>query len=486
MGLSRRNVQTLNRNARLSLLLLLALTAGCSAPVMIAASKGDKDAVLALVSRQPDLLTQCRNCTAVSMSHSASVLECAAGSGKLEVVKVLLQQGAGVNEACGLPPLIQAATYGHAEVVKTLLAAGANVDAGMPNSALSFAVGYGHAEVVDLLLSAGANPNVPACRYHGAALYCSQGYVAQEARVKGFREIELMLNRASTRKESVLAAKIPKAEPSPSSHEPASRAPTPAAAVADIGDLPDSAAGRRENAHAVVIGIRSYRERLPQADFADDDAKLLSKYLTRVMGYPDANVATLLNERATRGDFEKYFERWLPNRVRQGDEVVVYYSGHGAPDPKTGQAYLVPHDGDPAYLVETAYPLKRLYAALAKLPAKSVTVVMDSCFSGAGGRSVLAKGARPLVTVQTAPELSGRVRVLSASGGDQISYAYQDKGHGLFTYFLLKSIKKRAGLNDWDWKSAFQEAAPQVSDMARREYNGDQIPQWRDASPRGD
>ena len=36
--------------------------------------------------------------------------------------------------------------------------------------------------------------------------------------------------------------------------------------------------------------------------------------------------------------------------------VYFYYSGHGAPDLKTGQAYLVPWDGDAQFLKDTALP----------------------------------------------------------------------------------------------------------------------------------
>ena len=96
-------------------------------------------------------------------------------------------------------------------------------------------------------------------------------------------------------------------------------------------------------------------------------------------------------------DLTKYFEKWLPNNVENGGSVFVYYSGHGAPNPKTGDAYLVPYDGDPSFIDETGYSLKRLYATLGKLQAKEVIVALDSCFSGAGGRNVLAKGAKPLV-----------------------------------------------------------------------------------------
>jgi uncharacterized caspase-like protein len=243
----------------------------------------------------------------------------------------------------------------------------------------------------------------------------------------------------------------------------------------DVDDLPAArpASGRR---HAVVIGVERYRENLPKADFAAGDARLAAEYFKRVLGVPEQNLALLIDERAAKSDFEKYFERWLPNRVEAGDEVFVYFSGHGSPNPARGDAYLVPYDGDPTYIDQTGYPLKRMYDALAKLPAKSVTVAMDSCFSGAGGRSVLAKGARPLVTVSAVEALPAKLTVLAASAGDQVSNSYQEKGHGLFTYFLLKGLKERGP----DMKGVFEYLKPEVARTARRELNSDQEPQWRE------
>ena len=123
----------------------------------------------------------------------------------------------------------------------------------------------------------------------------------------------------------------------------------------------------------------------------------MAEYLTKVMGYPEENVVTLTNDRAFLTDFIKYFEKWLPNNVEKDSSVFIYYSGHGAPNTKTGDAYLVPYDGDPSFIEQTGYPLKKLYESLNKLQAKEIIVALDSCFSGAGGKSVIAKGARPLV-----------------------------------------------------------------------------------------
>jgi hypothetical protein len=249
----------------------------------------------------------------------------------------------------------------------------------------------------------------------------------------------------------------------------------------DIDELPAVKARTSRRSYAIVIGIENYRQKLPKADFATQDARLVSEYLMKTMGYPEENVIILTNDRASYVDLAKYFEKWLPNNVEAGGTVFVYYSGHGAPNPKTGDAYLVPYDGDPSFIDETGYSLKRMYAALVKLPAKEVTVALDSCFSGAGGRSVIAKGSRPLVMNLQQPIASSKnMTILTASSGEQISSTYQDKGHGLFTYFLLKGIKNEDVVKQdgtLDIFSLYDYLKPQVTSIARKKYNNEQTPQ---------
>ena len=249
----------------------------------------------------------------------------------------------------------------------------------------------------------------------------------------------------------------------------------------DIDELPALQAPKNSRAYAIVIGIEHYRQKLPKADYATEDAKLVAEYLIQTLGYQAENVVLLTNERALQSDFTKYFEKWLPNNVDPNSTVFVYYSGHGAPNTKTGDAYLVPYDGDPAFIDETGFSLKRLYADLGKLPAKKVIVALDSCFSGAGGRSVIAKGSRPLVmNLQSNVVLPKNMTVLSASSGDQTSSTYDDKGHGLFTYFLLKGIKNEDVTRaDGSLKidDLYGYLKPQVERIARKQYNNEQTPQ---------
>ncbi len=258
------------------------------------------------------------------------------------------------------------------------------------------------------------------------------------------------------------------------SGKPAAVAAAPRPSVHSDVDEPSYApAEPSERNLALVVGIEKY-ESLPPADYAERDAAAVRRHLL-ALGYPERNVVFLTGQRAGRAGIEKYVESWLPEKATADSRVFVYFSGHGAPDTKSAEAYLVPWDGDPKFLANTGYPLKRLYAKLAALPAKQVVVALDSCFSGEGGRSVLPRGVRPLVTkLDTAESVAaGRVTVLAAAGPDEITGALDAQGHGLFTYYLLKGLNAKGG--EARVRDLYDYLKPQVEDAARGD-NRDQTP----------
>ncbi len=230
----------------------------------------------------------------------------------------------------------------------------------------------------------------------------------------------------------------------------------------NIHNIPDFKASPQPNDIAVIIGIENYQA-LPKSDFSKSDAGIVKNYL-KALGFQERNIEFITDDRATGKSVEKAIEAWLPNRVKPESRVFVYYSGHGAPEPKTGDAYIVPFDGDPNYLEVTGYPLKRLYDKLGKLQATEVVVVLDSCFSGAGGRSVLAKGVRPLVMLTEGAILSQNMAVLTATQGTQISTSSPEKGHGVFTYYFLKALKD----GKKDIAEIYEYIKPLVEDEAKQ------------------
>jgi ankyrin repeat protein len=392
-------------------------------------------------------------------------LSYAALMGRAVVVERLVAGGARVNatDKDGYTPLHWAAGGGHTAVMERLLAGGADIGARdkWGGVVLHSAAEGGHPEVVQILLAHDAYVEVKDAKGRTPL---------DRARSKGRASVVQLLEQAVAQQQT--AAK------GPASSLPI---PQPALRRSDVDGPISGKARPRPNAYALVVGVETYRNDLPKADYAAQDAKIMGEYLTNVMGYQAQNVAALLNERAAKADIEKYIEHWLPNHVEPDAAVFVYFSGHGAPNPKTGEAYLVPYDGDPAFMEATGYPLTRLYEHLNKLPAREVLVVLDSCFSGAGGRSVIAKGLWPIVTEVENPVLAkGKAVVLAASAGPQVSSTYEEKGHGLLTYFFLKGLQGEGDTNKdgtIELTELFYYLKPQVERVARRDFNNEQTPQ---------
>ncbi|MFQ5769911.1 MAG: caspase domain-containing protein [bacterium] len=156
--------------------------------------------------------------------------------------------------------------------------------------------------------------------------------------------------------------------------------------------------------------------------------------------------------------------------------MFVYYSGHGVPD-ETGEQYFVPYDIHPKYASHSGYSLKTLYNNLAKLHARSITLVIDACFSGtsAGGQQ-LVPAVSDIIIRSKAPIFTLKNGVIFTScAADQVSYWYPDKKHGLFTYFFLKGLQGDAD-TDGDRQITVQELCDyvrtNVRDMAVELYQG--------------
>jgi len=262
--------------------------------------------------------------------------------------------------------------------------------------------------------------------------------------------------------------------------------PTAPAAVRDttIAAAPRSATDGHSN-WAVIIGIEKYRDDLPAATWAENDARAFEDFAQTTLGIPATHIKTLIGERAGRADMASAFEEWLPrNAVDKNAVVYVFFSGHGAPDPTTGTAYLVPYDGDAAYLKTRGYALADLYSALGKLRNAQTIVFLDSCFSGSGERSVLAQGTRPLVPIRE-PATPRGIMALSAASASQTTGAAEAGGHGLFTYHLLAAL---GGGADRDRNSdiTLAEVADYVSERVAEDarlQNREQTPTLK--SPKG-
>ncbi|MBI5141642.1 MAG: caspase family protein [Nitrospirae bacterium] len=222
---------------------------------------------------------------------------------------------------------------------------------------------------------------------------------------------------------------------------------------------------------AVIIGNKNYSAPgVPPVEFADRDAAIIREYLLS-MGFARENV--IFEKDATLGKFNEILgtstargklARFVKANV---SNVFVYYVGHGAPDLNTQEAYFVPSDANPSAIETGGYPLQMFYDNLGKLPAKKITVVLDSCFSGNSNGRLIMSGVSPaLVKVRKEYNGPANASVITSAAVDQVSSWYPDKRHSMFTYFFLKAIGGDADA-DRDRKVTIGEL---------RKYLGDNVP----------
>ena len=197
------------------------------------------------------------------------------------------------------------------------------------------------------------------------------------------------------------------------------------------------------DAVAVIIGNRAYSGDTPEVDYAYNDADAIKRYVIDVLGYREGNIIDLRD--ATLGDLRRVFgtkedpRGQLLNRLRRGrSDVVVFYSGHGVPGLRDKRGYLLPVDGDPNLAENTAYPLEVLQANLANLPARSVQLFLDTCFSGNSAGGMLQSATSGIAISARLPQDSGNnFAMLTAAAGDQVASWDGEAELGLFTKHLL-------------------------------------------------
>lgn len=225
-------------------------------------------------------------------------------------------------------------------------------------------------------------------------------------------------------------------------------------------------ASPQPSAYALVIGIEHYRESLPSPVGARADANRMVELLQQTFGLKPEHIRTALDDRATRSDIQKEL-RWLKQNVPAGSRIYFYFSGHGSPE-ASGSSYILPYDADPSYLEDSAVSLSSILDGLADTGAKEVVAMIDSCFSGAGGRSVLPPGARPMMKVkEVAPKAN--VLLLAASGAMEISGPANDGSGGLFTRYLVDGLASGAADTDGDKQISARELMGWVTPRVERE-----------------
>lgn len=193
-----------------------------------------------------------------------------------------------------------------------------------------------------------------------------------------------------------------------------------------------------------VIGAEKYYS-TDIVSFSKRSAQMFAQVAAKTLGIQEGRQIVLLDEKATAASIKDNLRRVLDKKVRKGDTIYFYYSGHGIPVPAKGdEAYMLPVDKDPDYVDDDNdyFQVKKIYQLLNNSQAAKVFVFMDSCFTGVtDGKSVLKGKAN----TRRAPKTwniksNGKLAVLTAGNAKQYSSALPKRGHRLFSYYLMRAI----------------------------------------------
>jgi len=213
----------------------------------------------------------------------------------------------------------------------------------------------------------------------------------------------------------------------------------------------------RVNGIAVVIGVEKY-DHFVAAPYAENDASLLQNYFKNALGIE--KVYTYKSKDVSGYFFDNTFDPSfgeLQKAINKGEtDLFVFYSGHGIPSKNGSMVYLLPSDGRLEAIDRQGYDLNKLYANLQKLGAKSVTIFMDACFSGASRGSEQYKTENLTAMkggVFTKPDVDQpwitdpTFTVFASSEFSETSLSFDPSETGLFTYYLCAGMQGKADLN---------------------------------------
>ncbi len=229
-----------------------------------------------------------------------------------------------------------------------------------------------------------------------------------------------------------------------------------------------------EHGYAVIIGVNDNQIPSLTLQAVTNDVKKLAEVLTHLerCAYKPENVKVLMGQNAAHKNiFNELY--WLQDRVKEDSDAtaVIYFSGHGMVDNRTGDFYLIPYDiGSRRSLRADAIKAESIIAEIADIQSERLLIILDCCHAGASGikdvdtvligfssytptalvpehvfrsagKSVIDSGGEKGLKILE--QGNGRA-VLSSSSGTQKSYIRNDQTMSIFTHHLIEALTGHA------------------------------------------
>ncbi len=197
---------------------------------------------------------------------------------------------------------------------------------------------------------------------------------------------------------------------------------------------------------AVVVGISDYQDpAITDLHFADRDAEAFAAWLRSPAGGSLNNdqLKLLTNQRATVAQFGKSLD-WLIDESKEGDQAIIYFSGHGDVETKTysQQGYLLCWDSPPQSYMTGAFAVYFLKDVVATLTLKNkarAVVITDACHAGTlAGSSI---NGSQLTSQNLAQQFANEIKILSCQPDEfSVEGVQWGDGRGVFSYYLVDGL----------------------------------------------
>ena len=207
---------------------------------------------------------------------------------------------------------------------------------------------------------------------------------------------------------------------------------------------------------AVVVGISDYQDPgIPDLRFADRDAEAFANYLRSPAGgaLDGDHLKVLTNQQATMGKVAAALD-WLLDVCQEGDQAIIYFSGHGDVERKiiSQPGYLLCWDAPPqVYMSGGAFNLRDLEAIVSTLSTQNkvrAVVVADACHAGKLSGSGI--GGAQITGASLARQYANEIKILSCQPNEySIEGEQWGGGRGAFSFNLVDALYGMAdGNND--------------------------------------
>ena len=186
---------------------------------------------------------------------------------------------------------------------------------------------------------------------------------------------------------------------------------------------------------AIVIGINGYYNGVPPLKYAKTDAEKVRDYFQHHLAVKPEYLRFFCDDspRQTQPTYTTLLsfldQTFQIPFLNFGDTLWFYFSGHGMSF--GGQDYLLPIDGNPRLITNSAIPITHITERLRRSGADNIVLFIDACRSTGQKSAGLGIGEE---------KQQGVITFYSCSPS-QVSYEIEEIQQGAFTHVLLNGLK---------------------------------------------